>query len=85
MLGGERVDDLVERGGAFEHIRKLMRGETDAVIGDASLREIIGADALRSVAGADLATPVLGARGIEFRSLELIEPGAQDLDRKSVV
>ena len=67
MLGGERVDDLVERGRAFEHVRELMRGEADAVVGDAVLREVVGADLLGAVAGADLAARGPGALGVVLR------------------
>ena len=70
VLGDQRVDDLVERGFTLEHIGELMRGEADAVIGDAALREIIGADALGAVAGADLALARPGALGIELAPLE---------------
>src|SRR6187399_1825041 len=40
IVGDERIDDLVERGRAFQHIRKLVRGEGDPVVGDAPLREV---------------------------------------------
>ena len=62
-----------------------MRGEADAVIGDAALREIIGADALGAVAGADLALAVLRPLGIELGALEIVEPRAQHLHRLGLV
>src|SRR5260370_29052843 len=76
--GGERVDDLVERF-ARHHLVDLVERQVDAVVGDATLREIVGADALGAVAAADLALPIGGARRGERLTLHLIEPGTQHL------
>ena len=58
--GGQRVDDLVERLAGHDFV-DLVKGQVDAVIGDAALREVIGADALGAVAAADLALAIGGA------------------------
>src|SRR6185312_16924331 len=50
VLGGERVDQLAQAF-ARDHLRQLVEGQVDAMVGDAALREIIGADALAPVAG----------------------------------
>src|SRR5688572_4918034 len=48
----ERFDDRFEM--AVHHPRQIVRGEADAVIGDAALRVVVGADLRRAVAGAHL-------------------------------
>src|SRR5215831_4687695 len=85
IIGDERIDDFVERGRPFEHVRKLVGGEADAVIGDATLREIVGADALGAVAGADLAAAVLRPFGVALGALHLVESRAQHLHRLRLV
>ena len=47
MLGDQGIDDLVEAP-PLQHKVEAVQREADAVIGDASLREIVGADALAS-------------------------------------
>src|SRR6185437_6214863 len=42
VLGGQRVDQFAQ-GFARDHLRKLVEGQVNAVVGDAPLREIIGA------------------------------------------
>src|SRR5204863_5117416 len=84
MLGDECVDQLVERS-AFEHLLELVQRQADAMIGDASLREIVGADALRAVAGADLVLALCGPRIRRFLPLLLVEPGAQNLHGEAAV
>src|SRR5450631_3266878 len=76
MLGDERVDDLVQRL-AFHHLRQLVQGQIDAVVGDAALRKIIGADAFRAVARADLPAPVGRALGVKLAALRVVQLGAQ--------
>src|SRR4029077_13568950 len=49
VLGGQRVDQLVQRL-SRDHLWQLVERQIDAVVGDAALREIIGADALAAVA-----------------------------------
>src|SRR6185369_13523777 len=48
----EAVDDVLQV--AVEDAGEIVRGETDAVIGQPVLREVVGADLLRTVAGSDL-------------------------------
>jgi len=48
VFANQWLDNLVEV--TFEHIRQLIQGEIDAVVGDAALRVVIGTDALRSIA-----------------------------------
>src|SRR5437867_2776286 len=59
-LGGigrpERFGQLVNR--AFQHLRQVVGGEADAVVGDARLREVVGADLGAAVAGRDLRLPL---------------------------
>src|SRR5918994_505599 len=52
LFGGEGLGELFEVAaeGGFE----IVGGNADAVIGDASLREVVGTDLGRAVAGADL-------------------------------
>ena len=45
---------------AFHDIGELMKRETDAVIGDAVLREVVGANFFTAVAGFDLAATLGG-------------------------
>src|SRR5688572_31952037 len=51
VLGGERVDDLVDL--AVHDALDLVEREVDAVVGDPALRKVVGADALRAIARAD--------------------------------
>ena len=44
VAGGQLVDELVD--GAFHHRRQVVRGDVDAVIGDARLGVVVGADFL---------------------------------------
>jgi hypothetical protein len=76
MLGHQRIDDLAE-GLAFHDLRQLVEREVDAVIADATLREIVGADAFGPVARADLAAARGGARRIKLLALMVVQPGAQ--------
>ena len=66
MLGGERIDDLVEAS-PFQHKVEAVQGKANAVIGDAPLWKIIGADALRAISGAYLAAASLRPLSIELR------------------
>ena len=76
MFGHQCVDHIGERL-AFHHLRQFVERQVDAVIGDATLREIIGADAFGAVAGADLAAPLGRALGVELAALLVVELGAQ--------
>src|SRR4051812_31247998 len=51
VLARERVDQLVEL--AVHDAVDLVKGEVDAVVGDAALRKVVGADARGAVARAD--------------------------------
>src|SRR5207245_544275 len=51
----QRVDQLVEL--PVHHLGEVMRGEADAMVGDAVLREVVGADLLRPIARPHLSTP----------------------------
>ena len=73
VLGGQRVDDLVEV--ALHDPVDIVEREVDAVVGDPALREIVGADALAAVAGADLALAVGGAGGVRGWALRLRRAG----------
>src|SRR5919112_3800679 len=52
LLGGQGLGELFEV--AAEGGLKVVGGDADAVVGDASLREVIRADFRRTVAGTDL-------------------------------
>src|SRR5512135_1445801 len=58
---------------AVEHVREAVRGEIDAMVGDAVLREVVGADLLRPLAGPHLAAPVLGDRFLLLLHLDFVE------------
>src|SRR5690606_25756414 len=62
---------------AGQHRRQLARGEADAVVGDARLREVVGADALRALAAADLHQARLARSAGRLGTLALQEPRAQ--------
>ena len=70
-VGGEGVDDLIEI--AVHHGIQLIQGQTDAVIGQSSLREIVSSDALIAHAGADLAAALSGIFVQQFLLLFLLQ------------
>src|ERR1700694_4198424 len=84
MLRRQRIDQFTQRF-ARDHLRKLVEGEVDAVIGDAALREIIGADALGTVAGADLLATIRRARRVDALAFGVVDAGAQDVHRRRAV
>src|SRR5687768_9621874 len=75
----QRLDDLIEI--AVENFLEVVRGETNAVIGDAALRKIVRADLGRAIAGADLRFAL--ARTLCFLRgyLRVEKTAAQDLER----
>src|SRR5579871_164638 len=75
VIGDERVDDLVHL--AIHHEIELMEGESDAVVGDAVLREVVGADLLAAVAGAYHAAAFSAERGLLLLEFDFVETGAQ--------
>ena len=56
---------------ALEHVLEAVDRQTDAVVGDAALREVVGSDLLRPVAGPDLAASIRCPFGVEFGFLDL--------------
>ena len=64
---------------AHHHPVELVERQVDAVVGEATLREIVGADALRAVARADLRLARRGALLVGAAALHVVEAGAQDL------
>src|SRR5947209_12626921 len=59
----ERGGDVVEL--AHQHGIEVVHAQTDAVVGDALLREVVGADLLGALAGPDLGL----TRGVDRRLL----------------
>src|ERR1035438_7392105 len=64
FLGLEVRDQRVDHGldAAVHEVRQLVRGEADAMIGNAVLREVVGADLLAAIAAAHHRPALLGQR-----------------------
>src|SRR5690606_4853233 len=84
VLGGQRVDQLVERL-AVEDAIELVQRQVDSVVGYPALREVVGADALGPVAGADLALSGRSTLRLGLLALVVVEPGEQDPHRLGTV
>src|SRR5215213_927052 len=65
---------------AVQHLRQRVRGEADAVVGDAALGEVVGADLGRAVAGAHLQPAVARALGLGLGDAQVEEARAQHLE-----
>src|ERR1700678_3427484 len=65
VRGGQRVDDPVEL--TVDDLIQVVGLVTDAVIGDAVLREIVGADPLGPVHGPDLTAPLRARLRVRVR------------------
>src|SRR5829696_2972328 len=76
LLGGEGLGELFEVAaeGGFE----VVGGDADAVVGDASLREVVCADLRRTVAGTDLRLAEGAFLLGPFAHLTFQEPGLED-------
>src|SRR5215203_705774 len=76
LLGGEGLGELFEVAaeGGFE----VVGGDADAVVGDASLREVVCADLRRAVAGTDLRLAERAFLLGPFANLAFQEPGLED-------
>src|SRR4051812_8791766 len=72
----ERLGERVEVAGE-DLLLEIVRGDADAVVGDAVLGEVVGADLLGPLAGADLGAAVGGELGLLLGRLGLVEAGAQ--------
>src|SRR4051812_24983596 len=79
LLGGERVDDLVEL--TFHDAVDLVEREVDAVVGDPALREVIGANPLGAVARADEGLARRGGLGLLLALLLVADLGLQHAQR----
>src|SRR5256886_600632 len=84
MLGRQCIDQFA-KGFARHHLRKLVEGEVDAMIGDAALRKIIGADALRPIPRPDLLATIRRARRLQTLAFGVVDTGAQDGHRHRAV
>src|SRR5690606_17694709 len=71
VLADERLDHVVEL--ALENLIELVQRQVDAVVGDASLREVVRANALRAVAGADEAPAARGGFALAFLDLGIAQ------------
>src|SRR5690349_4833614 len=71
----ERVDHRLDV--AVHHARQVVRGEADAMIGEAALRKVVGADLRRAVARAHLQLAHARAFGLLLRHAQVEQPRAQ--------
>src|ERR671913_1590843 len=76
LLGGEGLGELFEV--AAEGGLEVVGGDADAMVGDASLREVVRTDLRRAVAGADLRLAEGAFLLGPFAHLAFQEPGLQD-------
>src|SRR5436190_3000919 len=79
----QRLDDRLEV--AIHHAREIVRRESDAMIGDATLRVVVGADLRRAVAGADLRLAQLGSLRLLLAHPEIEQSRAKDFHRLELV
>src|SRR5215472_244837 len=77
VIGEQSVDDVIEI--AVENGFEVAGRETDAVIGQAILREVVRADLLAAVSRADLRAALACRLFFLFAQLRLVEVRAQQL------
>src|SRR5687768_3111396 len=70
---------------AFHDGQQLVQGQVDAVVGEASLREVVGADAVAAVARADQAFAQGRVLGGALGTVFFMDAGGQDLECLSLV
>ncbi len=80
VFGDQRIDDLAQPI-AGQNLVEVVEREVDAVVGDATLREIVSADALGAVSLTDHLLPLCGACLIGSLALNIIKACFQQLHR----
>src|SRR5579872_2707455 len=83
MLLLERLDELIQL--PVHHLRELVEGELDAVVGHAALREVVGADALGAIAAADLQAARLRLGALLLLLLGRQQPCLEERERAGAV
>src|ERR1700722_8534243 len=79
----QRRNQRVDR--SFHHLREIVQGKADAVVGDPILGKVIGADPLAAIAGSDLAAALGRVAGVFLVNLELEQARSEDRERPGLV
>src|SRR5262249_46319953 len=85
LVGGERVDDLVELLLPGEDLLERVQRHPDPVVGDPVLLEVVGADLLGPAAALHLAAPGRRELRLLALALDLQQPRPEDAQRLVLV